>query len=197
MNSGVFFDLDDTLFPHRDDTLQRIMRVCESLRLGSEAVDRWQSMWIEHGSKNRGLIDTLITEGSLPDVKNELLDSYRSVQPNLTMDADLRRTISELRQEHCVIVLTNGNPIIQKSKIDALSLWDLADELLIAEGEFLKPSPYWINFVIERHSLAREKSVFFGDNDETDGGAARNAAITFWLTSSRDIGKDIFNWKIS
>ena len=91
MNSGVFFDLDDTLFPHRDDTLQRIMRVCESLRLGSEAVDRWQSMWIEHGSKNRGLIDTLITEGSLPDVKNELLDSYRSVQPNLTMDADLRQ----------------------------------------------------------------------------------------------------------
>ncbi|WP_165784604.1 HAD family hydrolase [Solitalea longa] len=181
------FDLDDTLYPEIEYLKYAYAEIADYVS---------QKYQLNRDSINTFLIDTFLTEGrvKLFDklIKTYFLDqddvvSFLEILRNVSINniiepfpliIDLLRTLKE--RNKLVFILTNGNPVQQKNKIESINWHDLNSFFTPIYANLLapKPSPIGLFEILKLSSAVSEKIIFIGDS-EVDRLSAYNAQMAF------------------
>jgi len=179
MIDAVLFDLDDTLYPQAEwlggAWAAVALRAGElgapenSLRAALKAV-------AAEGTDRGHIIDRALATIGRSDVPvAPLVAAFRSHAPTrLRPYPGVRFALEQMRQRVPIGLVTDGDPAIQRSKIDALRLdFDtivFSDQLGRAHR---KPDPAPLELALERLGVAAEHAVMIGDRPGKDVAAAR------------------------
>jgi putative hydrolase of the HAD superfamily len=192
MIAAVLFDLDETLLDRTNSLVDFLVdqhRRFEK-RLGSAAFGAWRDKFLTldaRGRVHKSLVypAILASFGGDSTVADELLADYQQrccqyARPFPGM-AD---TLSTIRSKGLAIgIVTNGEAEFQWRHIDALSLRELVDAVLISEVEGLrKPEKALFVRAAARLNVAPTKCLFVGDNPTADILGAHAAGMkTAWF----------------
>ncbi len=176
----VAFDLDDTLYLER-----------EYVRSGFEAAgwharQRWgvsglaQQAWSLFEQGVRGKVFDLAlarlgAHASAPRL-GELVQVYREHVPSLALLPDAVEALAVLRPRCHLAIITDGPPVSQRRKVEALGLRDLVRTIILTweQGEeFSKPSPWAYREVETRVGVRGQACAYIGDNPVKDFVAAK------------------------
>jgi putative hydrolase of the HAD superfamily len=155
---AVIFDLDDTLY-REHDALER----------------EWQA-------NGRGRVfDAVIERFGLDVPVAELVDVYRSHDPELSLYPDAERALSRLEAAGTPIgVLTDGLASVQRRKLQALALDRRVPCIVVSDDYGLdayKPSPVPYRAALEQLGLSASEAVYVGDNPHKDFIGARTLGM--------------------
>jgi len=201
----VLFDLDDTLFAHREAVEAGITAYRETLGgpiaaapLAEEAA-RWTALEEEQyhrylageftyleqrRERSRGFVAPFGV--TLSDAEAEAwFEAYRAHYENhWTLHTDALACLDALRARRLQIgLITNGDLAFQTAKITAVGLTDHLDHV-IASGEVgvAKPDPAIFELAAARFGVPIEEACYVGDRFRTDAlGAAGAGMLGVWL----------------
>ncbi|MCH5166002.1 MAG: HAD-IA family hydrolase [Clostridiales bacterium] len=173
---AVVFDLDDTLFPERDYAASGFNAVSEILNNKYGIPDSRAELNSLFDDSPIGVFDrfaTLHSDIITADVVKELVSTYRNHTPQLTLSQDIKTALVNLRKSGYKLgIITDGRPIGQRKKIDALGLNALVDEIIITDElggkEFRKPDPRAFKKMSEALGVALAQMLYVGDNPQKD-----------------------------
>lgn len=105
-------------------------------------------------------------------VKERLLPVYRFAKPKLNLFYWVEKFVKETKERGIKLaVITNGNAVIQKYKIDALGLRKFFDKIYISD-EFTpqarKPDTTLFKYFLRDFNLKGKDVIYIGDNIKTD-----------------------------
>ena len=181
---AVIFDLDDTLY-ERDqfvqsgfaavaDELERrynlpapwILATLRRARVRGHAGRELQALCADHG----------LPESLIP----ELVEIIRRHEPALTLGSVSAAVIAQLRADGWrVAILTNGFPVTQRAKVEALGLEARVDAVLYAEEHAPggKPSRAAFEAALAAVGVPAARAVFVGDDLVRDIEGGRSAGL--------------------
>jgi putative hydrolase of the HAD superfamily len=181
---GIIFDLDDTLYP-RDVFVQSgfeavATHVADSWRRSREGLlatlRRAHTGGFEHEE-----FQVLCTEHRLPlSAVPMLVKIFRAHRPSIVLQPAVRRVLQRLRRDGWrLAILTNGDPDLQRRKIEALGLSQLVHCVLYAEQYVAcgKPHPEAFRAAANELHVPRSRCVHVGDDPECDVAGARAAGL--------------------
>jgi putative hydrolase of the HAD superfamily len=181
---GIILDLDDTLYPRED-----------FVRSGFDAVARYvEHSWrrprlsvqatllTAHADGRAGReFQALCEEHQLPlSLVPVLITIFRGHRPSIRLDPDVRLTLETLRHEGWrLVLLTNGDPAVQRRKVEALDLARFVDGVIYAEEHAPggKPDPLAFRAALECLRLASRRCICVGDDPVCDIEGARRAGV--------------------
>ena len=167
---GVVFDLDDTLFDHKDWIVRKLRLVWQSEQgwLPPEpGFMRAMLAILEEGERAR-LFDVYAQQQGLPEASRlRLIEAFRAAQPSgCRLYPDVLGTLTQLRRLGFKLGLLTDNPAAsQRAKIQCAGL-DGAFDALVLTGDLgcRKPERLAFDTAAERLSLAPEQLVMVGDH---------------------------------
>jgi putative hydrolase of the HAD superfamily len=181
---AVIFDLDDTLYPYIQHVhsgfaavatyIDRTFRVpardaYATLRVAREAGAR--------GSEFQRLCEVhRLDQSIVPD----LLREYAAHRPQLWLTHDAASVLSALRRNGWRLgLLTNGDPAVQRQKVEVLGLAALLDHVVYASEHAPGGKPAREPFieVLRRLQVAAQDAVMVGDDPVNDVDGARAVGI--------------------
>jgi putative hydrolase of the HAD superfamily len=172
---AIVFDLDDTLYPYRAFLRSGFTAVGARLAaergLSAPAVVRCLRDALRTPQRGREL-QRLCEQFALPvDLIPMLKTTMRHHAPSLRLPGASRLVLTELRARWRVGVLTNGDPVVQRRKTEALRLGSFVDVVVFAcecgDG-FGKPAPQTFHTVLDRLEARPEAAVFVGNDVQAD-----------------------------
>jgi putative hydrolase of the HAD superfamily len=178
---GLIIDLDDTLYPREQFVRSGFAAVAKyiealhglSASLVSETLDRAY----ESGSRGREFQALCATHALSPSLIPGLVKVVRMHRPVLRLAAGAASALHTLRAVGGwrVVILTNGLPSVQRSKVAALGLAARVDDVVYAEEHAPggKPSPAVFAEALRRLDLAPSRCVCAGDDPICDIAGAR------------------------
>lgn len=163
-NTGIVFDLDDTLYNEIDYLKSAYAYIAKQL----DALN-WKPLYARMLSLYRSEEDVFAALGATYDIKKEaLLKVYREHVPQITPFegvVKLLGTIRELKGKSGII--TDGRSHTQRAKIAALGIMDLIDSIVISEeAGHSKPSEQLFKLMEERLQVTRY--YYIADNLKKD-----------------------------
>lgn len=176
---GVTVDLDDTLFPQQEWLAGAWSAVADraaGLGLdGSVVLDRLLAVAAE-GSDRGGIVDRALAAAGVPPEPYvaELVAAFTAHAPEaLPMYPGAGSALNRLRAAAVPVVLvTDGNPRIQRAKIAALGLGGMLDGVVVSDeigGRAVrKPSPVPFRRALALLGLAPGTVVHVGDRPHKD-----------------------------
>lgn len=203
--AAVLFDLDDTLLAHREAVANGIRCYLSALGVGLEdpdaAAEQWHDLEELHyhrylageldyqGQRRARAIDfaeahglALTAEEAGPwfdGYAEHYRASWRLHDDALECLAALRKTDARVR----VGIITNGDELFQRRKLDAVGLSALVD-LVVASGSVgaVKPDARIFRYACDALDLPVERAAYVGDRLRTDAIGAASAGLTgVWL----------------
>jgi putative hydrolase of the HAD superfamily len=181
---GIIFDLDDTLYA-RELFVQSgfeavATHVADSWRRSRELL--LATLRRAHaGDHDREEFQALCTEHRLPlSAVPMLVKIFRGHRPVITLQPAVRTLLQQLRRDGWrLAILTNGDPDVQRRKIEALGLCHLVDCVLYAEQHAALGKPHAEAFLVavERLGVPRSQCVHVGDDPECDVAGAHAAGL--------------------
>jgi putative hydrolase of the HAD superfamily len=198
---GILFDLDDTLYP-REIYVQSgfdavATHVADSWRRSHDCVLATLRRAHAHGC-DRQEFQALCAEHRLPlSVIPILIKTFRQHRPALVLQPAVHSLLQRLRRDGWRIgILTNGDPAVQRRKIEALGLLPLVDSITYAEEHSTrgKPHPEAFLAAISRLQVQRSSCIHVGDDPVCDVSGAHAAGLRAirvlsppeWHRSDRD-----------
>lgn len=174
---GVIFDLDDTLYPERDYVRSGFRAVAEYLKEPAAVDEFW-----EYFLAGKPAIDEYVSSHDCYELKDEMLAAYRSHKPRIGLANEVLDTLRELRSKGLKLgIITDGRSEGQRAKLDALSLWDLVDDVIITDElggvQFRKPCDIAYRIIQRRWEIPFENLVYVGDNTAKDFAAPRQLGM--------------------
>jgi putative hydrolase of the HAD superfamily len=178
MITTVVFDLDDTLYDEIEYCKSGFRAVADFLAKQAEAppVDHiFNVLWEQFTAGNRKkTFDTTLDDlGVRHDDKlvEDLVNVYRSHEPNLTLPQDSRDVLCELGAKYTLALLTDGFLPGQKLKVQSLGIEEFFKCIVYTEQlgrEFWKPSPAGFEKMIEMLDAKPENMAYIADNEKKD-----------------------------
>jgi putative hydrolase of the HAD superfamily len=182
---AVIFDLDDTLYEREQFVQSGFAAVGEALarRFGLPAAGTVRSLRRARtgGHAGRELQALCADHGLSADLVPELVDVIRRHEPVLTLAPAALPVLTQLRADGWRLgILTNGLPLTQRAKVDALGLEARVDAVLYAEEHAPggKPSRAAFDAVLAALDVRAAQAVFVGDDLERDVVGARHAGLS-------------------
>lgn len=174
----LLIDLDDTIYLERDYVLS-IYRSIAGLLTPKHAAEAYRYLEYEFFKYGRReLLDRWREIYQLPLELNELIEIYRSTSPALTLNSATKAILKKLKAAHTTILVTDGNPVVQRKKIDALGLSSLFDSFFICqEHGFRKPDKQLLLKLLNQYSAMRDECLVIGDDPYADINPAFEADI--------------------
>jgi putative hydrolase of the HAD superfamily len=129
-----------------------------------------------------GLHSLGITDPVLGEELSEKFRQERKDRPYVYEDTF--RVLNEVKGDYLLLLLTNGSPHLQNTKLDKTpELLPYFQEIIISgnigKG---KPDPAMFHHALERLQLQKEEVIMIGDNLNTDILGASNVGIkTIWI----------------
>lgn len=191
---AIFYDLDNTIYSQASDVEQRISHCIKTFSLPDafEIKRVWLGAWLENGPLKHGLLEEIIKIFSLKANKTKLLSDYRACKTSISMEKDARDFLSRMKRAGTrQFLITNGHPETQSNKIHSLDIKGLFDEIVIATGEYAKPSDYWFKKLLGKYNLNPEECLSIGDWYAVDGIASLSAGIPFFYMKGGPVREDI------
>ena len=174
----LLIDLDDTIYLERDYVLSVYRSIADLLtpKHAEQSYHYLEYEFLKYG--RRELLDRWRKFYQLPLELNELIEIYRSTDPIITLDKTTRTVLEKLTAVHTTILVTDGSPIVQHKKIEALGLSSLFDHLFICQEHGLtKPDKSLLLELLNQFGAMREECVVIGDDPYADINPAVEANI--------------------
>lgn len=204
--SLVLFDLDDTLFAHRNAVSAGILayRLAHSGALGSadHGVEdaRWTELEERHyhrylageldfagqrRARAREFVEPFGVDLTTDHLADEWFDRYFDhYVAAWILHEDALACLDALGERGLRLgIITNGDPVFQGNKIAKLGLTDRFEHV-ITSGElgFAKPDPRIFHHACELFGVEPNRAVYVGDRLATDAiGAARAGLSGVWI----------------
>lgn len=183
---GVIFDLDDTLYNEKQYVKSGFKAVGEYLGRSDAADMLWQ-----YFENSEPAIDTYLNKIGRQDKKAECLKIYREHKPNIALNDGVTQIISRLKDRNIKIgIITDGRPIGQRNKIQALGLEKMVDDIIITDelgGEqFRKPCDIAFRIIQRRWRLPFEQIMYVGDNIHKDFQAPKQLGMQWKLIDNNE-----------
>jgi len=181
---AVIFDLDDTLYPYIQHVHSGFAAVATYVdrHFGVPAKDAYATLRLAcecdaRGNEFQRLCDVhRLNHSIVPD----LLREYISHSPQLWLTHDAAAVLSTLRSSGWRLgLLTNGDPSVQRKKVEVLGLAALIDHVVYASEHAPggKPAPEPFVEVLRRLQVAPHDAVMVGDDTVNDVDGARAVGI--------------------
>lgn len=180
----VVFDLDDTLYKEREYVFSGRRAVA---RYVSEKTGIPYDTLIEQmkafGPTDPGAFDALIAHVGAERLSiTEVLEVYRSHEPEIRLDAEADALLSRLKTEGIRMALvTDGRSVTQRMKIKALGLerfFDADSIFISSETGGDKTTPLSFE-AVERRYRGASRRLYIGDNIAKD---FRQPRLRGWTT---------------
>ena len=172
---AVIFDLDDTLYSQKEYYRSGLRVVSEELPHIRNCYNRMCAA-LERGQLP---IETILKEEGM-GTKEEIrkyLDIFIEHKPTIELYPGVVECFKELRKRKMYIaVVTDGKPVMQRAKIEALGLEKYLDEIIITDElagngnvhEFRKPNDIAYLIMRKRLNIALRNMAFVGEEEELD-----------------------------
>ena len=193
MPKAILFDLDDTLLD-RARTFERYfdkfaaryaeqLGPCEKQALQTAILDADGRGYRTRDQMAQLLLKTLPWR-SKPDVR-EIVDNYRIDFLDCAYLSDgIHALLDDLHARGIKTgVITNGESIVQRRKLEGLGLAGRMDVIAVSEEVgFKKPHPAIFSWTLDKLGVAAAETWFIGDHPDNDIIAAEAVGMTaFWL----------------
>lgn len=171
----VVFDLDDTLYLERDYVCSGFRAVGEwcAKRLGLEEVQEQAQALFDKGS--RGNIFNIVLDrldvGQETGLVSTMVRIYREHAPHIKLLPDAVECLARLQDRVYLGLLTDGDPVSQWAKIDALGLRNRFDTIVVTGEwgtEFFKPHVRGYRYLEAQLSARSSRFVYIADNPSKD-----------------------------
>ena len=202
---AISFDLDDTLYDNRpviEHAEQWMVAHMRDRYLETAMYDRswWHRLKLELQRQQPALVDdvslcrrVLLQRGLMEGGMNEAMAhqeaesvfaQFLEVRSQIAVPDTTRRILSALAQKYPLVVITNGNVLLER-----LGLEGQFQHVLKAGGGFrMKPAPDLFTDMARRLQLAPQQILHVGDDVSTDvAGAVHNGYRSAWLN---DVGQE-------
>ncbi|WP_047982828.1 HAD family hydrolase [Ornithinibacillus californiensis] len=129
------------------------------------------------------------------DLSNELakaFPAFRKQHPFVFEDTFT--VLNQLKDNYQLVMLTNGSPSLQKTKLELTPALLAYFDTIFISGDFGigKPDPSLFNYLLEETGLTTSNSIMVGDNLNTDIlGANRVGMKNVWINRNNQKTKEI------
>ena len=171
----VAFDLDDTLYLERDYVRSGFHAVEDWARKNLGLEDFSSRAWglFQQGERGNIFDLLLLQSGIKPDenVIGIMVDLYRSHKPAIKLPADAAECLRDLRGRVRLALISDGVPLSQRNKIDALGLAQFFETIVLTSelGDgFTKPHHRAFLQVQRVLGAGAERYVYVADNPLKD-----------------------------
>ena len=202
---AISFDLDDTLYDNRpviEHAEQWMVAHMRDRYLETAMYDRswWHRLKLDLQRQQpalvddvslcrrvllqRGLMEGGMTEAMARQEAESVFAQFLEVRSQIAVPDTTRRILSALAQKYPLVVITNGNVLLER-----LGLEGQFQHVLKAGGGFrMKPAPDLFTDMARRLQLAPQQILHVGDDVTTDvAGAVHNGYRSAWLN---DVGQE-------
>lgn len=172
----IVFDLDDTLYQEIEYVKSGFRAVSEKL-YKKYFIDKncsFNFMFNYLKKNGRGnIFNALLIKYNIFTKRNlkECINCYRLHNPSISIDNKTINILLELKKEHSLYLVTDGNKLVQKKKIDALKINRLFKKIFITHRYGLKnakPSLYCFNKIKILENCEWSNIIYIGDNPKKD-----------------------------
>lgn len=178
MLTTVVFDLDDTLYDEIDFCRSGFHAAAEHIAALSDTLTPETAFDVIWKCFIRGdcgsTFNAALAEMGIPvepPLIHRLVQLYRTHTPTLTLPADSREVLDELKDSYTLGLLTDGYLPTQRLKVQALGIERYFKGILYTEElgrEHWKPSPLGFERLLERLEARPEQAVYVADNQSKD-----------------------------
>ena len=186
MIQAVIFDLDGTLLD-RDSSLRSFIDTqYDRLLTALKHIDKQSYVRRFIELDNRGHVwkdrvyQSLVAEFKIDRLNWQyLLNDYETEFIHHCLPFPyLIETLTLLRQQYRLGIITNGRTVFQLRSIEGLGIKDYFETILVSEAEQMrKPQPEIFHTALSRLKTTPETSVYIGDNPQADIVGAKNAGL--------------------
>ncbi len=206
----IFFDLDHTLWDFEKNSQETLKGLFFELNLNQhiESFDRFMKKYREVNKRYWNLYrQNLVTKEQVrngrfkdtldffklnnTDKTAQLLgDKYISISPTKTnLFPNTHRTLSKLKTNYNLHIITNGFKEVQHTKLDKSNLKQYFD-IVVCSEETGKKKPHRdvFNLALQKANATPQESLMIGDNLEADIiGAQKVKMKTIWFNPDNKI----------
>lgn len=198
MIKALIFDLDNTLIDRQRAFSEMLQREFSKITNDKILIDTMVAdiiSWDRNGEVSRDITFQMWKDKyNFPNPTPEELSASWSNESGRVayLYPDVRETLSKLKEKYKLAVLSNGNKISQRRKMETINIYDLLDYSLVS-GEFHvnKPDPEIYHYVCSQLNLKPEECAYIGDNYRIDIEGSRNAGLyPVYVSRNGDIHND-------
>ena len=185
MIKAIIFDLDNTLIDRQRAFREMLIRKFSSLFKDEELVnDMVQDVikWDNNGTVERIVVFKKWAEKyNVTSITPEQLDKEWSNESGTVafLYEDVKATLIKLKEKYKLAILTNGNTVSQRRKLNTINIYDLLDYSLVSsEYSTKKPDKQIFEYTAKQLGLETNECIYVGDNYNIDVLGSRNAGMT-------------------
>jgi putative hydrolase of the HAD superfamily len=192
----VLFDLDETLYDERSYVLSGFHVIAATLAkrhgLSGEAVFQALVRSLDEDGRGKNFDRVLEQLGVEHENVPRLVRIYRNHKPDIRLFEDAERALTMLRSRVRIGIITDGNRIMQKNKVQALHLRNYVHFIIYTDHKGLKEKPDSSSFkkALAMAKAAPEETVYFGDHPYKDIAGAKRLGLKT-IRVNRGAFKDI------
>ena len=171
----IVFDLDDTLYLERDYVRSGFAAVGAYVRDTLEVEGFQDLAWEEFEAGARGdIFDRVLQRlgiGAGSDLVQELVNAYRSHEPDICLQPDAAECIGQLVGRVKLGLITDGPLASQRAKVHALEIDQEFDEIIFTAElgpGFGKPHPRAFAEMQRRLNSEASECIYVADNPAKD-----------------------------
>lgn len=179
MIRAILLDLDDTLYDEADyvrSGFRVVAREIAAISAGDEqSIHHYMLDALAHHGRGRIFDATLAAFGVnvTPQLIKDLVELYRQHLPAIGLYSDADRVLHALRADYRLAIVTDGLPLMQKQKIEALGLRTRVDAIVYCwEHAAPKPALQGFQQALENLGVTAEEALVVGDRPDHDLAAA-------------------------
>ena len=172
----VVFDMDDTLYPEYDYVLSGFEAVAEQLQIqyGVERASEKLRMLFDENPQQ--VFNRLLDAEGIGYTQNDILrcvSVYKQHKPTLRLTTGAEQLLSALKEKGISLgMITDGNPVQQQNKFDALGLVRWIDRCILTDSlggeQYRKPHPVSFEMLHKHFGVPFHQMMYVGDNPKKD-----------------------------
>jgi putative hydrolase of the HAD superfamily len=188
MINTVIFDLDDTLYDEIDYCKGGFAAVADFLHNANSSVPKqsfFDEFWNQFKNNNRTrTFNSALESLNLPcdeDLIKQLVRIYRDHRPAITLPADSKTVLEQLKNSYTLALLTDGFLPAQKLKVEALDIAPFFSSIIYTEElgrDCWKPSPAGFEKILDELHIIASQAVYIADNAAKDFIAPNRLSMT-------------------
>lgn len=173
---AVIFDLDDTLFMERDyafSAFAAVAKVFEEV-LGDPDESAAEMRRLYDTEHRRRVFNTIVERRGLAGAEQlvpRMIETYRTHKPAIQLAPDAAASLTRLRADYKLGLITDGPAVMQRAKVEALRLRPRLDAIILTDElgpDRGKPDPYAFAHIAGMLGADASECFYVADNAAKD-----------------------------
>lgn len=155
----------------------------------------WIDEWLDNGPLKKDIIDKILLKYPHFARKEDIIETYRSVNTKLHLFFGVQNLLKSTHEKGVLqFLITNGNQVVQKQKISSLNISNCFEDIIIATGDYAKPSPECYLKLLAKYNICPKKCISVGDWYAIDGIVSAYCGIPFIYLKGGPITENVPNF---